>query len=141
MSFIRFNAETDYLPSYKGYTMKKGDRLLLIPPPHSQQLFDILINIIKESIMQVALNLGTININDKEVVKFIQNKSIDEIKSMIVELLKSQVKTDTPKKSKGKWGAFAERMSGLTTPEITEHIHTTSLEMRDGFKFRELNSK
>jgi hypothetical protein len=89
--------------------------------------------------MQVALNLGTININDKEVAKFIQNKSIDEIKSMIVELLKSQIKTNPPQKSKGKWGAFADRMSGLTTPEITEHIQKTSLEMRDGFEFRELN--
>jgi len=89
--------------------------------------------------MQVALNLGTININDQEVAKFIQNKSIDEIKSMIVELLKSQIKTDTPQKPKGKWGAFADRMSGLTTPEITEHIQKTSLEMRDGFEFRELN--
>ena len=89
--------------------------------------------------MQVALNLGTININDQEVAKFIQNKSIDEIKSMIVELLKSQIKIDTPQKPKGKWGAFADRMSGLTTPEITEHIQKTSLEMRDGFEFRELN--
>jgi hypothetical protein len=89
--------------------------------------------------MQVELNLGTININDKEVAKFIQNKSIDEIKSMIVELLKSQIKTNPPHKPKGKWGAFADRMSGLTTPEITEHIQETSLEMRDGFEFRELN--
>ena len=89
--------------------------------------------------MQVALNLGTININDQEVAKFIQNKSIDEIKSMIVELLKSQIKTNTPQNPKGKWGAFADRMSGLTTPEITEHIQKTSLEMRDGFEFRELN--
>ena len=89
--------------------------------------------------MQVALNLGTININDQEVAKFIQNKSIDEIKSMIVELLKSQIKTDTPQKPKGKWGAFADRMSGLTTPEITEHIQQTSQEMKGGFKFRKSN--
>jgi hypothetical protein len=89
--------------------------------------------------MQVALNLGTININDQEVAKFIQNKSIDEIKSMIIELLKSQIKTNHPQKPKGKWDAFADRMSGLTTPEITEHIQKTSLEMRDGFEFRELN--
>jgi hypothetical protein len=27
--------------------------------------------------MQVALNLGTININDQEVARFIQNKNID----------------------------------------------------------------
>jgi len=35
--------------------------------------------------------------------------------------------SDTPQKSKGKWGAFANSMSGLTTPEITEHIQKTSL--------------
>lgn len=89
--------------------------------------------------MPISLNLGTININDQEVVKLIQNKSIDEIKYMIVELLKSQIKTDLPKKTKGKWGAFADRMSGLTTPEITEHIEKTSLEIRSGFELRTLN--
>jgi len=91
--------------------------------------------------MQLSLNLGTININDKEVADFIQNRSVDEIKSMIVEFLKHQVKDNTPQqttKPKGKWGAFADRMSGLTTPEITEHIQKTSLEMRDNFEFREL---
>jgi len=87
--------------------------------------------------MQIALNLGVINIRDQEVAKFIQNKSIDEIRTIIIELLKKQVKRDTPKK--GKWGAFANRMSGLTTPKITEHISKTSLEMRDNFGFRELD--
>ena len=37
--------------------------------------------------MQVALNLGTININDQEVAKFIQNKSIEEIKALFLNLL------------------------------------------------------
>ncbi len=86
--------------------------------------------------MQIALNLGIINISDQEVAKFIQNKSIDEIRSIIIELLKKQVKRDTHKK--GKWGAFANRMSGLTTSEITKHIQRTSLEIRDGFEFRDL---
>lgn len=92
----------------------------------------------------MQVNLGTININDKEVANFIQNRSVDEIKSMIVDFLKNQVKIDTAQKTikpKGKWEAFADRMSGLTTPEITEHIQKTSLEMRDGFEFRELNGK
>ncbi len=93
--------------------------------------------------MQVALNLGTINITNQEVAKFIQNGSIDEIKSMITDFLNNQVNlvSNKPTKPKGKWGAFADRMSGLTTPEITEHIQKTSLDMRDGFEFRELNSK
>ena len=83
--------------------------------------------------MQVALNLGTINITNQEVVKFIQNGSIDEIKSMITDFLNNQVNlvSNKPTKPKGKWGAFADRMSGLTTPEITEHIQKTSLDMRD----------
>ena len=55
---------------------------------------------------------------------------------MIVELLKSQIKTNTPQKPKGKWGAFADRMSGLTTPEISEHIQKTSIEMRENSNIR-----
>jgi hypothetical protein len=92
--------------------------------------------------MQLALDIGTINIQNQEVVKFIQNKSIDEIKKMFTDFLNNQVNSSQKTiKPKGKWGAFADRMSGLTTPEITEHIQKTSLEMRDGFEFRELNSK
>ena len=43
--------------------------------------------------MQVALNLGTININDQEVARFIQNKNIDEIKALFVNFLKNQITT------------------------------------------------
>ncbi len=93
--------------------------------------------------MQVSLNLGTVNITNQEVVKFIQNGSIDELKSIITDFLNNQVNlvSNKPTKPKGKWGAFADRMSGLTTPEITEHIQKTSLDMRNGFEFRELNNK
>ena len=97
---------------------------------------------IKEQSMQLALNIGTINIQNQEVAKFIQNKSIDKIKKMFTDFLNNQVKiSKKTTKPKGKWGAFADRMSGLTTPEITEHIQKTSLEMKDDFEFRELNSK
>jgi len=92
--------------------------------------------------MQLSLDIGTINIQNQEVAKFIQNKSIDEIKKMFTDFLNTQVNTSQKAtKPKGKWGAFADRMSGLTTPEITEHIQKTGLEMRDGFEFRELNGK
>ena len=43
--------------------------------------------------MQVALNLGTININDQEVARFIQNKNIDEMKTLFVNFLKNQITT------------------------------------------------
>lgn len=42
---------------------------------------------------------------------------------------------------KSKWGSFAQRMSGLTTPEITEHINKTSNEMRHSTELRELSVK
>jgi hypothetical protein len=42
--------------------------------------------------MQVALDIGTINIQNQEVAKFIQNKSIDEIKNMFTDFLNNQVK-------------------------------------------------
>jgi len=44
--------------------------------------------------MNVALNLGTININDQEVARFIQNKNVDEIKALFVNFLKNQIIPD-----------------------------------------------
>ncbi len=88
--------------------------------------------------MQIALDIGTIDIQNKEVAKFIQNKSMDELKKMFTDFLNTQVTaSQKTTSSKGKWGAFADRMSGLTTSEITEHIQKTSLEMRDGFQLRD----
>ena len=43
--------------------------------------------------MQVALNLGTININDQEVARFVQNKNADEIKVLFLNFLKNQIDT------------------------------------------------
>ena len=43
--------------------------------------------------MQVALNLGTIDINDQEVARFIQNKNVDEIKALFINFLKNQITT------------------------------------------------
>ena len=90
--------------------------------------------------MKVALEIGTIDIRDKELARFIQSTNIDEIKSMIVDLLKKQIHSKKVPDKTGKWGAFAERMSGLTTPEITEKIHETRTQMRDGFALRDFAS-
>jgi len=40
---------------------------------------------------------------------------------------------------KSKWAKFADRMSNLTTPEITKHIEKSSQEVRENFKFRDVN--
>ncbi len=86
--------------------------------------------------MQLSLNIGTIDIRDREVVNFIQNKSVEEIKNLIIEFFRNKAHTKTVQK--GKWGAFADRMSGLTTPEITAHIQKTSQDFRDGVEIRDL---
>lgn len=43
--------------------------------------------------MKIALNLGTINIHDQEVAKFIQNKNVEEIKALFLNFLKNQIST------------------------------------------------
>ena len=37
--------------------------------------------------MQLALDIGTINIQNQEIARFIQNKSIEEIKSLFIDFL------------------------------------------------------
>ena len=38
---------------------------------------------------------------------------------------------------KTKWQIFTEKMSGLTTPEITRHIQKSRKEVREKFKVRD----
>ena len=90
--------------------------------------------------MQVALNIGTINIQNQEVAKFIQNKSIDEIKSMITDFLNSQVKiiSNKPTRKKGKWAKVADEMRGTMRPSTVEYLKECSQEVRSGFELRDL---
>ena len=52
-------------------------------------------------------------------------------------MLNSKIKIISIKKM-GKWAKFADRMSGLTSPQITKHIENTTKDMRNNFKFRNL---
>ena len=90
--------------------------------------------------MQVSLNLGTININDQEVAKFIQDRSIDEIKSMITDFLNNQANliSNKPTKKKGKWAKVADEMRGTMSSDTVEYLKTCSQEIRSGFEFRDL---
>lgn len=45
------------------------------------------------------------------------------------------------KPKKGKWAEFAEKMSGLTNPKITEHIANTKNNMKESFELRNLALK
>jgi len=89
--------------------------------------------------MQVALNLGTINITNQEVVKFIQNRSIDEIKNMITDFLNNQVNiiSNKPTQKKGKWAKVADEMRGTMSSDTVEYLKTCSQEIRSGFELRD----
>ena len=95
---------------------------------------------IKESTMQVALNLGTINITNQEVGKFIQNRSIDEIKSMITDFLTNQANliSTKPTEKKGKWAKVADEMRGTMSTDTVEYLKSCSQEIRSGFELRDL---
>ena len=41
--------------------------------------------------MQMALDMGTINIYNKEVANFIENRTIDELKSLFINFLTKEV--------------------------------------------------
>ena len=85
--------------------------------------------------MQLALDIGTINIKNQEIARFIQNKSIEEIKSLFIDFLKKEfIKTET--KEKSKWGEFATKMRGSFTPEMVEHLKKAREEARDNFRPR-----
>jgi hypothetical protein len=83
-------------------------------------------------------NIGTIQVDSPRAEMIIKTSSVDDIKTMFVSFLENDFITKPTKRKKGKWGSFADRMSGLTTPEITEHIENTSKEMRNSFEFRDL---
>ena len=85
--------------------------------------------------MQVALNIGTINIQNQEIAKFIQNKSIEEIKALFIDFLKKEF-TQTRTKEKSKWGEFATKMRGSFTPEMVEHLKKARVEARENFQPR-----
>lgn len=82
--------------------------------------------------------MGTIQIDSPKAEMIIKTSSVDEIRTMFIAFLESDLVSPPVKRKKGKWGNFADRMSGLTTPKITEHIAKTNSEMRDNFGFRDL---
>ena len=82
--------------------------------------------------------MGIIEIDSPKAEMIIKTSTVDEIKTMFVAFLESDYVTVPNKSKKGKWGNFADRMSGLTSPEITEHIKKTTKEMRNSFEFRDL---
>ena len=68
-------------------------------------------------------------------------ETIKKIKELISSEFDSKVSIKEKDSPKGKWTNFANRMSGLTNSNITEHIIESSKEMRESFEFRDLLTK
>ncbi len=89
--------------------------------------------------MQIALDMGTINIDNKEVANFIQNKSADELKILFINFLTMQLE-NSPPKPKHKWAEFGIKMSGLINEKTADELISSSREFRENFEFRDLNT-
>ncbi len=62
--------------------------------------------------------------------------AIEEIKEMVrshFHLDVQIVRRDTPSKSPSRWSEFTNKMDGLFTPEIVDHIRNSRQEARDNF--------
>jgi hypothetical protein len=66
----------------------------------------------------MALNLGTIDINDQEIARFIQTQNIDEIKALFVRFLKNQIAPNSTS------GDLEHRLKNLKTinPQKSQRV-------------------
>ena len=55
-----------------------------------------------------AVNIGTIEINNPDILNFINSRDISEIKALIVNLLTEKLK---PQPQKSKWANLADKIS------------------------------
>ena len=76
-----------------------------------------------------------IDIDDREIASFIKTNNIDDIKDLIIEFLKKQVKT---RKKKGKWAKVADEMRGTLSDKTVNYLNDCSKEIRSGFELRDL---
>ena len=79
-----------------------------------------------------------INTDDTNIIQEIKNFIAQRHFDVQIDV---NTTTETTQTDNSKWGDFAKRMSGLTTPKITQHIENTSRQMREDFALRDLNVK
>ena len=72
-----------------------------------------------------TLNIGT---NDMTAIREIQQMVVQKF-HFDVQIIQTKSKNET----KTKWAEFAEKMDGLFTPDIVEHIDNSRKEARDNF--------
>ncbi len=89
--------------------------------------------------MQITFDLNPVDIQNEEIVKLVQSRKIDELKSLFVQFLSARQKEMTPKQPKPRWAEFGEKMIGRITEETADEMRAGSREFREGFDFRDLN--
>jgi len=72
-----------------------------------------------------TLNIAT---DDMSAIKEIQKMVVQKF-HFDVEIIEREIVNNT----KTKWAEFAEKMDGLFTPDIVNHISTSRKEARDNF--------
>ena len=88
--------------------------------------------------MPIALDVGTITIQNQDIARFVQNKSIDEIRMLFVNFLSREVHT-ADQKPQNKWAEFGEKMHGLVREDTAGILKAGSEEFRENFAFRDLD--
>ncbi len=88
--------------------------------------------------MQTSLDIGTIDITNSNIAKFIENKSIEEIKALFLNFLTKEVEM-IEEKPQHKWAEFGEKMKGRISEETVQELKNSSKEFREGFSFRDLD--
>jgi len=86
-----------------------------------------------------AFTISLVTYEDQNIVKFIQNKSIEEIKTLFLNFLTKEIQVDTPQQNH-KWAEFAQKMNGRISQKTAKVLETSSREFREGFSFRDLSS-
>jgi len=75
--------------------------------------------------------MTTLNIDTNDIA------AIKEIQKMVVQKFHFDVQiidtANNKNTTKAKWAEFAEKMDGLFTPDIVEHIKSSRKEARDNF--------
>jgi hypothetical protein len=74
----------------------------------------------------VTIQINSNDINAIEQLLYLAKKQFNLQVTILDEL-------NTPKENQTKWGEFAQKMDGLFTPEIVEHIKLSREEARENF--------
>jgi len=87
--------------------------------------------------MPLTLKIGTIDIQNRDIAHFVQNKSIEEIRELFVKFLKKQTEVSEDR-SGNKWEEFGNKMRGRITEETADSLKKSSREFREGFILRDV---